>query len=155
MVGLAFALAVMIGGRMILRRYRDSREDREVDEFFEKYSAGGHTIEDDYHHGGASASDVGTMTHARPDAYPDRSIHYGGSDSAAVLPPSVDFGIPYPPSAAGASIQHSVPPSGHPFATAATTSYPTGAPPVTYPYGQAHSADPFYGGETVNMGYAQ
>jgi hypothetical protein len=161
MVGLVLALAVMIGGRMILRRYRDSREAREVDEFFEKYSAGGHTIEDDYHHGGAGAADVGAMAHARPDAYPDRSVHYGGSSSTAtVLPPSVNIGIPYPPSAAGASVQHSVPPSGHPFATAANASYPTGAPPVMYPQDQAHTADPFYryggtGDGSVNMGYAQ
>jgi hypothetical protein len=156
-VGLVFALAVIMGGRVILRRYRNARDAREVDDFFEKYSAGGHTIDDDHHHGASATTSA--MTHAAPDAYPDRSFHYGRSGSTDVLPPSMDFGIPYPPSAAGASVQHSVPSSEHPFASSVNASYPTGAPPVMYPHGQAY-AEPYYGydatgGEPVNMGYAQ
>lgn len=91
-VGVTFAivaiigtLAIILGTRMVLRRYRNSREAREVDEWFEKYSTGHGSS--NWHGDGQYARDDGPYAaggSVRDDGqYAGSSIHdgsqYGGS----------------------------------------------------------------------------
>jgi hypothetical protein len=123
---------------------------------------------------------VDISTSAAPlDAYPDRAVHYGQSNSGTVLNP-VDYGIAYPPRAAD---DNSTPATGsgnvnvfedvelslsasHPFADPANTSFANAAPPVTYSRptpGRAQemvAIDSYYGLNSAGvgaggMGYAQ
>jgi len=117
-VGIVGALALILGTRMFLKWKRNSREAREVDEWFEKYSTGhgssnwhgdgqyassrddgqytGSSNHNDGQYGGsrygASSTDVAATvatTPTAPGAYSDHSVHYGRQNSG--------FGLPRPP----------------------------------------------------------
>jgi hypothetical protein len=180
-IGIVGGLAAIMAVLAILKRHRRTREAIENEEFFEKYQGGdfgGEPTPPGFGTTSLSASemDVNT-TAASPDAYPDRAIHYGQSNSGTVLNP-VDYGIAYPPSAADdnstsatrsgnmfedVELSHS---SSHPFADPANVSFATAAPQVTYSRptpGRAQemvAIDSYYGLNSAGvgaggMGYAQ
>jgi len=114
------------------------------------------------------------MSAAPADAYPDRAVHYGQSDTGAVLNP-VDYGITYPPGpvnnnnltpASGngntyddAESQYSMPSaSHHPFADPANSSGLTAAPAETYTRPNPGRAtemvtiDSYYGSNSAGVG---
>lgn len=176
-IGIVGGLAAIMAVLTVMKRHRRARAAIEDEEFFEKYPSGdfGSEPHSPPGFGTGSIPDI-TMTAATPDAYPDREIHYGQSNSNAVFTP-VDYGIAYPPpgapddnstpaSGSGNAYEDAAPSHSHPFADPANASYTTAAPPVTFPrptYGRAQemvSTDSYYGPNSagvgaVGVGYAQ
>jgi len=160
------------------RRRAAARAARHDEVFFEKYPTVDygepipHTPRE-FGTGSFAASIVDIDTSAAPtDAYPDRSIHYGHSDTGVVLNPG-DYGIAYPPGAANQSSnpskgsgnihedtdsQYSTPSASHPFADPVNTSLTSAAPPVTHPrqfQGRAQemvTTDSYYGPNGAGIG---
>ncbi|KAH9850013.1 hypothetical protein C2E23DRAFT_887728 [Lenzites betulinus] len=88
---------VVLGGIIVAVLYAKRRAARLQDEedmtYFEKYNTGNgdsHDIPGDLSFGNDNPSDAEMMTHAAPDAYPDRSMHYG-------LPSMAEYAQPQPP----------------------------------------------------------
>ena len=164
-----------MGVLTFLRRHRRAREAIEDEDFFEKYPSGDGDFGDVPHtppgFGTTSITELSTNA-ASPDAYPDRSIHYGQSNPSTVLNP-VDYGISYPPSAPAGeggkayevrqSRQSQSLRTSHPFAN--PNNVTTAAPPVSFPRhtpGRAQemvTTDSYYGPNTAGVGagagYAQ
>ncbi|KAI9447692.1 hypothetical protein H4582DRAFT_16943 [Lactarius indigo] len=183
-VGIICGLAAVMGIITVIRRYR--RAHYKDNDFYEKYPRVGGSADRSHFSRepaelgqgplGESATDLTTHA-ARPDAYPDRAIHYGQPDPSTVFRP-VDYGIDYPPNAAyadppatatapGAYENYDYDPnrpssaSGHPFADPANAprSAP-GAPPVAYPrpfQGRTQevvTTDSYYGPNSAGVGAA-
>ena len=172
---------------LTIRRRRRRARYMDDEDLFEKYPA--IDLNEPVPHvppGFGTGSDAASVmdfdTSAAPvNPFPDRAVHYGQSDTGAVLNP-VDYGIAYPPGAANNSnrgpasgngntyedteSQYSVPSGSHPFADPANTSGPNAAPAVAYNRpiaGRAQemvTTDSYYGPNSAGlgasgMGYAQ
>ncbi|KAI0824700.1 hypothetical protein BC628DRAFT_1419808 [Trametes gibbosa] len=74
------ALGAVIVGVVYAKRRAARLQDEEDMTYFEKYQGGNsdnHDAPGDLSFGNDNPSDAEMMTHAAPDAYPDRSMHYG------------------------------------------------------------------------------
>jgi len=196
-VGIIALIGLTLIIRIIVKRRRNSSDAKEVDAWFEKYSSGHGSStwhgdgqyapnNDDSQYGsgnrrspfGVSASDVAPTAEASPDAYPDRSIHFGGRPTSTaslgvVLPPSLNFagvggvgaGSPNSPKPSHSSLRNSLTPSqgGISYAPVPNPGYagatPRG-PQMPYPpaaHGQeqvnfAANGDPYYSTNGAGVG---
>jgi hypothetical protein len=167
----------------VWKRYRESRAVDD-DDFFEKYLGPGtggrndNLLDEPAEVGqgpfGASATDFSTFP-APPGAYPDRTIHYGQTNSGSVFRPA-NYGIEYPPDVAHANStsanksggvrderaydearSHSGASAGHPFADPVNAPR-TGVAPMTYPrpvFGRTQemvATDSYYGPNSAGVG---
>ncbi|KAI9001349.1 hypothetical protein BD414DRAFT_452707 [Trametes punicea] len=87
-----FALGAVIVGVIYAKRRAARLQDEEDMTYFEKYNASNGDNQDgpaDLSFGNENPSEAQIMTHAPPDAYPDRSMHYG-------LPTMEEYAQPQP-----------------------------------------------------------
>lgn len=101
MLALIGLVALVFGYNFMVRRRRRARYREELEAYYEKSAAppqggpgegglGDSGLEE------AEASMANVMTPASPDAYPDRQIHFGATDSPVMYTPQI-YGIEYPP----------------------------------------------------------
>jgi hypothetical protein len=168
----------------IVKRRRKSRA-ADDDEYFEKYFGPGavnrgNNVQDEPAEFGRlspdmTAADLSTFP-APPNAYPDRTIHYGPSNPGSAYH-SDEYGIEYPldmphaittpPADESGAVQgdygydqdnsHFAPPVGHPFADPVDVPR-VGPAPVSYPrpfFGRTQemvTTDSYYGPNSAGVG---
>ncbi|KAK7695774.1 hypothetical protein QCA50_000411 [Cerrena zonata] len=90
-------------------RRRARRQDEEDEVYFEKYRDPEPQVQNDNSHdfGGMGQDSVDVVTHASPDSYPDRNIHYGTTPSPNneiyEYENPQQYGVEYPPGTAYAA----------------------------------------------------
>ena len=110
-VGLV-GLAILIAVATIFMRRRARRQDVEDEIYFEKYQDPAPTGHDDHYNnsndfGGMGQDATDVITHASPDSYPDRNVHYGNTPSPNNQMYDYgnpqEYGVEYPPGTAYAA----------------------------------------------------
>lgn len=106
-VGLV-GLAILIAVATLFMRRRARRQDEDDEVYFEKYRDPEPQVQNDHNDfGGMGQDSIDVVTHASPDSYPDRNIHYGATPSPNneiyEYENPQQYGVEYPPGTAYAA----------------------------------------------------